>query len=1089
MRKLKLLLVTLALIVGGVSSVWAHQTPTADGIYYLYNIACTDGTPGFMSTGNGYGFQVVIDDFGLPVKLISTGTPDTYKFQFIHHNGYLSDNGWMYSDGDEANRARTITVQDQGDGNYKLLNTNNGKEIEDWYGNVVGDGTGNRHNYLWKFLSKVERDAIVAGYTTNIKLAAATSMGMPASVDTEAEFDSYLSTNYIGLDQSSKIKNGTFDTSHNTEGWTTTANDNRGFTIGWGNIEPKNTPEVYEGAGAISQTITVDKVGLYKVSVNVTYRCGNSENNNRIGDMGYDGSVAYLKANNSIAKISDWYSGKINGNGPGNPSEANSTYFSAGKYLTEVYVYVGDTKTIEISLHSHAFTWGGWLMFNNFKLTYYSDEVSDEDATTILATATNLLEKEMDATIKENLTTEKGKFDGAHTVTNYNALQTAITAAQNSSDAYALFAPERTKALALGMTAEAIAALAPDVQALMVAEYNFVATEYPYAIELGYDSWSTKDNATENHGQHWDGTDTSTYCEQKEGWGSDSWSCDYSQNLTLPAGSYILKVAGRKSSDAATIAVTVKNGEDVIGTINDFPNGDKGKGIDTNGATNFGDGTYANNNEGRSWEWRYVKFTLAAQADVTIDVSGSATDKYQWIGFCNTTLLFADECDKILAEAYQIKNATEVPTVNVGTGAFQYDQGRITTYNTYAAQFAGGPDAIKALLKQYGKWNTTDMESLLNQYKSYVEDMMTLNQPTYNDHFYLVNANSEHPLENKAAVVIDGVTSDNNPTGYSIKATEDVSAQIEAFDFIWIKGNTYALGVKHGEKYLYLTYGSLNGSAAGWAKQQIQLTEDYEKWGEFTISATATEGVYNIYNTEFEDFIDIQDGGSLYTDTDIDKKNFKFERELVEVPMVVKAEYKWATFCAPFDVTIPEGVTAYTVDGVLDATEQTLNMTEVETTIPANTPVVLYSAKDVNETFTDNPNYDDDPQAGLLIGVYEKEMNFSDFPNDDIYLLSKPAGCTKVAFYPVEKETSDTHGATTYSMQYKAYLMIPGVYIGAKGLFFDEDEDVTAIEGVDVLTAGEYDAIYNAAGIPVETLQKGLNIVVKAGKSYKIYVK
>ena len=565
-----------------------------------------------------------------------------------------------------------------------------------------------------------------------------------------------------------------------------------------------------------------------------------------------------------------------------------------------------------------------------------------------------------------------------------------------------------------------------------------------------------------------------------EFWNSDlTKTFDYHQEIIdLPAGKYTLSAHMWSTSGIPNgkcgVYGTSSNATTVFAGVTDDC-GDNNLHTYNTEALSIVDGTLrlgVKNNGERSSEWfgvDWIKLTLVHK--YTDEELEDAT------------------CEAILAEAYSIHNSTNVPTANIGTGAFQYDQEMINKYNENAALFAGKPATVKALLQASGKWNTTDMESLLNDYKSYVEDMMTLNQPTYNDHFYLVNANSEHPLENKAAVVIDGETSANNPTGYSIKATEDVSAQIEAFDFIWIKGNTYALGVKHGEKYLYLTYGSLNGSAAGWAKQQIQLTEDYEKWGEFTISATATEGVYNIYNTEFEDFIDIQDGGSLYTDTGIDKKNFKFERELVEVPMVVKAEYKWATFCAPFAVTIPEGVTAYTVDGVLDATEQTLNMTEVETTIPANTPVVLYSAKDVNETFTDNPNYDDDPQEGLLIGVYEKEMNFSDFPNDDIYLLSRPAGCTKVAFYPVEKETSDTHGATTYSMQYKAYLMIPGGYIGAKGLFFDEDEDVTAIEGVDVLTAGEYDAIYNAAGIPVETLQKGLNIVVKAGKSYKIYVK
>lgn len=423
-----------ALMMGSVVAN-ADQTPVAGGIYYLYNTACTDGNPGFMSTGNGYGFQVVIDNFGFPVKLIDVGSGN-FQFQFIHHNGYLSDDGFMYSDGG-TDRARTITIQDQGDGTYKLLNTNNSKEIEDWYGNVVGDGTGDRHNYKWRFLSKDERNAMLAGYTESQKLAAAASMGITLSEQTSAAFDNYISTNYIGIDQSSKIQNGTFDTSHNTEGWTTAANSNRSFNIGWGNVNPKTTPEVYEGAGEIKQTVTVDKAGLYKVSVNATYRCGNSENNNRIGDLGYDGSVAYLKANNNYTKIGDWYSGKINGNGPGNPSEANSTYFSAGKYYTEVYVYVDDTKTIDISLHSHAFTWGGWLMFNNFKLTYYSDAVSDEDAQDILGKVAALDGKPMEGSVELALGTAKTTFEASKTIANYNALNEAYNLAKASIDAYA----------------------------------------------------------------------------------------------------------------------------------------------------------------------------------------------------------------------------------------------------------------------------------------------------------------------------------------------------------------------------------------------------------------------------------------------------------------------------------------------------------------------------------------------------------------------------------------------------------------------------------------------------------------------------
>ena len=152
-------------------------------------------------------------------------------------------------------------------------------------------------------------------------------------------------------------------------------------------------------------------------------------------------------------------------------------------------------------------------------------------------------------------------------------------------------------------------------------------------------------------------------------------------------------------------------------------------------------------------------------------------------------------------------------------------------------------------------------------------------------------------------------------------------------------------------------------------------------------------------------------------------------------------------------------------------------------------------------TFTGNPNYNDKPKAGKLFGVYEEKMTFEDYPNDAIYLLSRPAGYTKVAFYPVDKEYKEptptaAGGYTTYNMQYKAFLNLSAgdeaypAPLGARGFFFStEDAEATAMEGVEVLTNGDYDAIYNAAGIQVDALEKGLNIVVKDGKDYKIYVK
>ncbi len=1060
--KRKLLFAIVALLCS--VATWAYQTPTADGIYYLYNTACTEGTPGFMSTGNGYGFQVVIDNFGFPVKLISTGADNTYQFQFIHHNGYLSDDGWMYSDGG-TDRARTITVQDQGDGKYKLLNTNNSKEIEDWHGDVVGDGTGSRHNYLWQFLSKAERDAMVAGYTTSVKLAAATSMGMPASVDTESEFDDYLSTNYIGIDQSAKITNGTFTTAHVTTDWSTTANSNRTFNIGWGNKDPKDTPEVYEGAGYLTHsTITVDKAGLYKVSVNATYRCGNSENNNRIGDLGYDGSVAYLKANSSIAKISDWYSGKINGNGPDSPSDANSIYFSAGKYLTEVYVYIDDTKTLDIELHSHAFTWGGWLMFNNFKLTYYSDEVSDDDATAILGTANGLLAQEMDATIKTNLTNAKNTFDGARTIANYNALNALLPEAQASADAYALFAPERTKALALGLTSEAIAALAPDVHALMVAEYNYVTTNYSYGVDLG--TWTTV-NAIERSSQHWDGTGSSTYSEQNTGWGDASWSCSYSQNLSLPAGNYVFKVAGRKSSDSAVLTLTVKNGESTIGTVNDFPNGDTGKGIDTSGATNFGDGTYANNGTGRGWQWRYVKFTLANPATVTVSVSASASAQYQWVGFCNATVQ-TDDVDNIeLMEALvnlnsAITTATLTKnTTNVGTGVFQLNKD--TNDELWSAYKDAKDDAEGYTLTSSSTASEVNgLVTALNTAISNYQNQL-LNAPAAGNHYYIKVATSGHAKEGNA-IVLDRVAeypvySDkyiSNNTGFTLSASAAPAEYLaQVATFTQVSGNIYNISIEREEGTVYLTYGSLNDSKVNWKESQIQATTESSKKGEFKIVATTTANVFNIVNTTATGgTIACQKGGNIYTEAG--NADFTLEEaSQASVAMGIQAG-KYATRIFPFTPSLPSGVVAYSCDDHDGAL-----LTLVEVAEPqANVPYILYnnSGDDISQDLTGWGTAKQDAYvAGYLTGVYTATSVAA-----GNYVLQTQGGVQ--GFYKVT-------GDALEAIPYRAYLTVPAEI---KAFFFDVTDGINNLDANDDLNKNE--AIYNLAGQRVQKAVKGLYI-------------
>lgn len=192
-------------------------------------------------------------------------------------------------------------------------------------------------------------------------------------------------------------------------------------------------------------------------------------------------------------------------------------------------------------------------------------------------------------------------------------------------------------------------------------------------------------------------------------------------------------------------------------------------------------------------------------------------------------------------------------------------------------------------------------------------------------------------------------------------------------------------------------------------------------------------------------------------------------------------KYAFATFIAPFDVDIAEYSkdiqAAYTVD---DVTDGELDMTEVEDGfIPAYTPVILECKKTksvVPVTFTDNvvkPTKSAPYTEGLLTGVLS-----ATYAPVGTYVLQEQDD--QLAFYQVDKEK------TIKVPAYKAYLTMPGS--SAKAIFFPSDEEETAIKTLDVLTSG-YDAIYTANGVKVNALQKGLNIVKKGDKSYKIFVK
>ena len=185
-----------------------------------------------------------------------------------------------------------------------------------------------------------------------------------------------------------------------------------------------------------------------------------------------------------------------------------------------------------------------------------------------------------------------------------------------------------------------------------------------------------------------------------------------------------------------------------------------------------------------------------------------------------------------------------------------------------------------------------------------------------------------------------------------------------------------------------------------------------------------------------------------------DNFNLVKSAPIVEANIKVQAN-AYATFVAPFDVEIPEGVTASKVTGNNGATLVLENLTG--TIIPAHTPVVLFSETAVEET-VEGIATEGTPEAGLLTGVYAETT-----APEGSYVLQNQDNV--VGFYLVDSEIKVPAN--------RAYLTVEGGDV--KGFFFGSDA-ATAVKGIEA-AGEEAGAIYNLAGQRVEKAVKGVYII------------
>ena len=150
MRKLKLLLTTLVLLVGGISSVNAQgwtASPVGAGMYYLYNV----GAGKFLCSGNNWGSHASVTEGGIPVTLSASGGDYTISTAAIYSDKYLNGE-WMDSD------AMNWTFEEVSTNVYKIKN---GDKVLFWNGSTstnlsFGSDPGTTASE-WKLVTEANR--------------------------------------------------------------------------------------------------------------------------------------------------------------------------------------------------------------------------------------------------------------------------------------------------------------------------------------------------------------------------------------------------------------------------------------------------------------------------------------------------------------------------------------------------------------------------------------------------------------------------------------------------------------------------------------------------------------------------------------------------------------------------------------------------------------------------------------------------------------------------------------------------------------------------------------------------------------------
>lgn len=813
-----------------------------------------------------------------------------------------------------------------------------------------------------------------------------------------------------------------------------------------------------------------------------------------------------------------------------------------------------------------------WYKVDNFQLTHspYSIAAAIEEYEAALAAAKAAAENtdyaNVTGTEKTALTNAIEQYGSVSSTeeSDYTTATQALTEATNAftaaKDSYDAYAAEKAVAdridtsIAESVSAPTIATeAATAVESLKVAEFTKVDEIYNSDVTSTYSigtfaDWtfsSTVGSAGQNHtSQHWSGSPVAYYEQSGASWGASAFTDSYTKTVTLPAGKYLLKVAGRSSSSMTLTGYVTVDGaaQDAV----TFPaKGDTGYGIDTDGNTTFSsDATYANDGAGRGWEWRYIPVTLDAEAEVTFTFSGVAETSYQWFSLADVSLLASVSVDDELAETKAALEAlkdnamdadvkTQVETALTNADKASTDEDKQASISEMKTAIDAANTSIAAYKTLNDAFTTYDEKAAaLDEagQKAYEEAVATIkasyNNGNYSDEDAKTTAVEAVEAAYRAAVAAQ-TTDGTDMTGVIINP-----------EFIYGSGNTFT-GWTVTDGIQQQNNGELNERyAESWSwnasngVQRVKQTITLHK-GVYCLSAlvvarrlaadlyvtigdettkTTVDGVVkenqSVYFEVTDETAEVEIGyettgqiagyesgdgwfaSDSYTLTYVSAEMTALTLDETATALPISEDTycnvtvkralsssKWNTFCVPFDMTIPEGLSVEKLTGAVDNDGNvTLTFTEVTDNIEAGVPYLVKPNTDMTELTAENVIVKfAEPTALTVDGVTMTGNYVQTTVPEGAYFISNNT------FYLADNATVELKG-------FRAYITVDATS-AAKTLAISIDGETTGIESINGTVSGKTVDIYSLNGVKMGNSLKGLQRGVYIMNGKKVVIK